>query len=153
MLNLGLYQGEPRDRPGHAVPGEDDGLMSRSAVREIQVSGISVRRGEVVVPTQIGDPVHGMLGCHSAQLVAGSLRAKGHDVRFAELPSCDDPAGEVDATLYLVTCPQLDGTTAAIAAAVAPGDALSAAAARAAVEGWATASASRTLVLGRSPAC
>ena len=71
--------------------------MSRSAVREIQVSGITARRGEVVVPSQIGDPVHGMLSCHAAQLVAGSLRAKGREVRFAELPSCDDPAGEVRA--------------------------------------------------------
>jgi len=127
--------------------------MSRSAIREIQVSGISVHRGEVVVPSQIGDPVQGMLTCHAAQLVAGSLRAKGRDVRFAELPSCDDPAGEVDATLYLATCPQQDGSTAAIAAAAAPGDALSAAAARAAVEEWASASASRTLLLAGSPWC
>ncbi|HTX85651.1 MAG TPA: hypothetical protein VME44_25985 [Streptosporangiaceae bacterium] len=127
--------------------------MSRSAVREIQVSGIRVRRGEVVVPTQIGDPVHGMLSCHAAQLVAGSLGAKGRDVRFAELPSCDSPAGEFDATLYLATCPQEDGTTAAIAAAVSPGDALSAAAARAVVEEWAAASATRTLLLAGSPWC
>jgi 4-hydroxy-3-methylbut-2-en-1-yl diphosphate reductase len=127
--------------------------MSRSAVREIQVSGIRVGRGEVVVPTQIGDPVHGMLSCHASPLVAGSLQAKGRDVRFAELPSCDSPASEVDATLYLTTCPQQDGTTAAIAAAVAPGDALSAAAARAVVEEWAAASATRTLLLAGSPWC
>jgi 4-hydroxy-3-methylbut-2-en-1-yl diphosphate reductase len=127
--------------------------MSRSVVRELQVSGIGVRRGEVVVPTQIGDPVHGMLSCHAAQLLVGSLRAKGRDVRLAELPSCDDPAGDWDAMLYLVTCPQQDGTTAAIAAAVAPGDALSATAARAAVEEWAAASASRTLLLASSPWC
>jgi 4-hydroxy-3-methylbut-2-en-1-yl diphosphate reductase len=127
--------------------------MSRSAVREIQVSGIRARRGEVVVPSQIGDPVHGMLSCHASQLVAGSLRAKGREVRFAELPSCDDPAGEVDATLYLATCPQQDGTTAAIAAAAAPGDALSAAAARAAVEEWAAVSASRTALVAGSPWC
>ncbi len=127
--------------------------MSRSAVREIQVSDIRVRRGEVVVPTQIGDAVHGKLSCSAAQLVAGSLRAKGRDVRFAELPSCDSTAGDVDATLYLATCPQQDGTTAAIAAAVAPGDALSATVARAAVEEWATASATRTLLLASSPWC
>jgi 4-hydroxy-3-methylbut-2-en-1-yl diphosphate reductase len=127
--------------------------MSRSAVREIQVSGIRVRRGEVVVPTQIGDPVHGILSCPAAQLVSGSLRAKGHDVRFAELPSCDSPASEFDATLYLATCPQEGGTTAAIAAAAAPGDALSAAAARAVVEEWAAASATRTLLLAGSPWC
>jgi 4-hydroxy-3-methylbut-2-en-1-yl diphosphate reductase len=127
--------------------------MSRSAVREIQVSGIRVRRGEVVVPTQIGDPVHGMLSCHAAQLVAGSLAAKGRDVRFAGLPSCDSPAGEFDATLYLATCPQEDGTTSAIAAAVSPGDALSATAARGVVEEWAAASATRTLLLAGSPWC
>ncbi|HUA40785.1 MAG TPA: hypothetical protein VMA32_04435 [Streptosporangiaceae bacterium] len=127
--------------------------MSRSAVREIQVSDIRVRRGEVVVPTQIGDPVHGMLSCHAAQLVAGSLRAKGRDVRFADLPSCDSSVGDVDATLYLATCPQQDGTTAAIAAAVAPGDALSSTVARGAVEEWATASATRTLLLASSPWC
>jgi len=127
--------------------------MSRSAVREIQVSGIRVRRGEVVVPTHIGDPVQGMLSCPAAQLVAGSLQAKGREVRFAEMPSCDSSASEVDATLYLATCPQEDGTTAAIAAAVAPGDALSATAARAVVEEWAAASATRTLVLAASPWC
>ncbi len=127
--------------------------MSRSAVREIQVSGIRVLRGEVVVPTQIGDPVHGMLTCHAGPLVAGSLRAKGRDVRFTELPSCDSPAGEFDAMLYLATCPQQDGTMAAIAAAVAPGDALSATAARTAVEEWAAASATRTLLLAGSPWC
>jgi hypothetical protein len=52
-------------------------MTSRSAVQEIQVSGVSMRRGEVLVPTQIGDPVHGMMICHAAPLVAGSLRAKG----------------------------------------------------------------------------
>jgi 4-hydroxy-3-methylbut-2-en-1-yl diphosphate reductase len=127
--------------------------MSRSAVREIQVSGIRVRRGEVVVPTQIGDPVHGMMSCPAAQLVSGSLQAKGREVRFAELPSCDSLASEFDATLYLATCPQQDGTTAAIAAAVAPGDALSAAAARGVVEEWAAAAATRTLLLASSPWC
>jgi len=127
--------------------------MSRSAVREIQVSGISVRRGEVVVPTQIGDAVHGLLSCPAAELVAGSLRAKSGAVRLAELPRCDDPAGDFDASLFLVTCPQQDGSTAAIAAAVAPGDALSATAARAAVEEWAAVSASRTLLMAGSPWC
>jgi len=127
--------------------------MSRSAVREIQVSGVSVQRGEVVVPTQIGDPVHGLLICHAAPLVAGSLRAKGGQVRLAEIPRCDDSGGDYDATLFLVTCQQQDGSTAAIAAAAAPGDALSAAAARAAVDEWAAASATRTLLMAGSPWC
>jgi 4-hydroxy-3-methylbut-2-en-1-yl diphosphate reductase len=127
--------------------------MSRAAVREMQVSGASVQRGEVLVPTQIGDPVHGMLICHAAPLVAGSLRAKGGQVRLGEIQRCDDSAGDFDATVFLVTCQQLDGSTAAIAAAVAPGDALSAAAARTAVEEWAAASATRTLLMAGSPWC
>ena len=127
--------------------------MSRSAVREIPVSGIRMHRGEVVVPTQIGDAVHGMLTCHAAPLVAGSLRAKGGTARLAELPRSDDALGDFDAKLFLATCPQQDGTTAAIAAAAAPGDALSAAAARAAVEDWASVSGTRTLLLAGSPWC
>jgi 4-hydroxy-3-methylbut-2-en-1-yl diphosphate reductase len=127
--------------------------MSRSAVREIQVSGISVQRGEVLVPTQIGDPVHGMLICHAAPLVAGSLRAKGKQVRLAELPRCDDSSGDPDIMLYLVTCQQHDGSTAAIAAATAPGDAVAAAAARAAVDEWAAACGTRTLLMAGSPWC
>ena len=127
--------------------------MSRSAVREIQVSGISVPRGDVVVPTQIGDPLGGLLACRAAPLVAGSLRARGRAVRLADLPNCDNPSGDFDATLYLVTCQQQDGSTAAVAAAAAPGDALSGAAARTAVEEWGAVSASRTLLLAASPWC
>jgi 4-hydroxy-3-methylbut-2-enyl diphosphate reductase len=112
-----------------------------------------MHRDEVVVPTQIGDPVHGMLTCHAAPLVAGSLQAKGRAARLAELPRPDDTSGDSDARLFLVTCPQQDGTTAAIAAAAAPGDALSAAAARAAVEDWGSVSGSRTLLLAGSPWC
>src|SRR5271165_211337 len=127
--------------------------MSRSAVREIQVSGASVQRGEVLVPTQIGDPVHGMLICHAAPLVAGSLRAKGRQVRVAELPRCDDCAGDADMVLHLVTCQQQNGSTAAIAAATAPGDAVAAAVARAAVDEWAAVCATRTLLIAGSPWC
>jgi 4-hydroxy-3-methylbut-2-enyl diphosphate reductase len=127
--------------------------MSRSAVREIQVSGISVQRGEVLVPTRIGDPVHGMLICHASALVAGSLRAKGGQVRLAELPRCDDSGGDPDIILYLVTCQQHDGSTAAIAAATAPGDARAAAVARAAVDEWAAVCATRTLLMAASPWC
>jgi 4-hydroxy-3-methylbut-2-en-1-yl diphosphate reductase len=112
-----------------------------------------MHRDEVVVPTQIGDAVHGMLTCHAAPLVAGSLRAKGQTTRLAELPRSDDSSDEFDAKLFLVTCSQQDGTTAAIAAAAAPGDALSAAAARGAVEDWAAVSGSRTLLLASSPWC
>jgi 4-hydroxy-3-methylbut-2-en-1-yl diphosphate reductase len=127
--------------------------MSRSAVREIQVSGVSVQRGEVLVPTLIGDPVHGMLICHAAPLVAGSLRAKGREVRLAELPRGEDSPGDADITLYLVTCQQQDGSTAAIAAASATGDAPAAAAARAAVDEWAAVCGTRTLLMAGSPWC
>lgn len=112
-----------------------------------------MHRDEVVVPTQIGDAVHGMLTCPAAPLVAGSLQAKGGTTRLAELPRSDDPSGDFDARLFLATCPQQDGTTAAIAAAAAPGDALAAATARAAVEDWAAVSGSRTLLLAGSPWC
>jgi 4-hydroxy-3-methylbut-2-enyl diphosphate reductase len=128
-------------------------MSSRSAVQEIQVSGVSMRRGEVLVPTQIGDPLHGILICHAAPLVAGSLCAKGGQVRLAEIPRGDDASGDFDARLFLATCQQQDGSTAAIAAAAAPGDALSAAAARAAVDEWAGASATRTLLMAASPWC
>jgi 4-hydroxy-3-methylbut-2-enyl diphosphate reductase len=127
--------------------------MSRSAVREIQVSGANARRGEVLVPTLIGDPVHGVLSCHAAQLVAGSLRAKGRQVRMAELPRSDDSGADADLTLYVLTCQQQDGSTAAIAAATVPGDTVAAAAARAAVDEWAAVCATRTLLMAASPWC
>lgn len=127
--------------------------MSRPAIQELQVSGISVPRGEMLAPTQIGDPVHGMLICRAAPLVAASLRAKGRQVRLAELPRFDDSSGDADLVLYLATCQQQDGTAAAIAAATAPGDALAAAAARSAVEEWAAVCATRTLLMAASPWC
>jgi len=127
--------------------------MSRSAVRETQISGVSVQRGEVLVPTQIGDPVHGLLPCLAAPLVAGLLRSKGRQVRLAELPHYDDAAADGDALVFVETCPQQDGSTAAIAAAVTPGDGLSAAIARAAVEEWAAVCANRTLLMAGSPWC
>ena len=127
--------------------------MGRSAVREIQVSGISVQRGEVLVPTQIGDPVHGLLACPAAPLVAGSLRARSAQVKLAELAGYENDSGEFDAVLFLVTCQQQDGSTVAIAAGAARGDARCAAFARAAVEDWAGACESRTLLMGSSPWC
>jgi 4-hydroxy-3-methylbut-2-en-1-yl diphosphate reductase len=127
--------------------------MSRPAVREIQVSGIRIPRGEVLVPTHVGDPVNGMLTCYAAPLIAGSLLAKGRPVRTAELPRGDDSTGDCDAVVYLTTCPQHDGSTAAIAAGAAPADALSIAAARAVVEDWTSVAASRTLLMAGSPWC
>jgi len=94
-----------------------------------------------------------MLSCLAAPLVAGWLRSKGRQVALAELPRSDDDTAEGDALLFLATCPQQDGSTAAIAAAAAPGDGLSAATARGAVEDWAAVSASRTLLIAGTPWC
>lgn len=127
--------------------------MSRPAVREIQVSGVSVQRGEVLVPTQLGDPVNGTLNCPAAPLVTGSLQARGHNVRLGELPHTGEDDGVFDAMLYLITCPQRDGSTAAIAAAVAPGDGLAAAAAKTVVAEWAGVCGPRSLLAAGSPWC
>ncbi len=127
--------------------------MSRADIRELAVPSTGIQRGEVVVPTRVGDPVHGLLSCPAGPLVAGSLRARGRPVRFADLsgePSADTDA---DARLFLVTCPREEGGTSAVAAAAAPGDALSAAAARAAVEDWAAVCGNRSLLLAGSPWC
>jgi 4-hydroxy-3-methylbut-2-en-1-yl diphosphate reductase len=124
--------------------------MSRAEVRELPVSSAGLERGEVLVPTHVGDPVHGLLSCPAAPLVAGSLRARGRPVRLADLTG---DAADTDGRLYLVTCPREDGGTAAVAAAAAPGDALSAAAARAVVEEWAGVCANRSLLLAGTPWC
>jgi 4-hydroxy-3-methylbut-2-en-1-yl diphosphate reductase len=110
-----------------------------------------MQRGEVLVPTHVGDPVHGLLSCPAAPLVAASLRAKGRTVRIGNLPG--EASADGDARLYLVTCPGKDGGTVALAAAAAPGDAWSAAAARAAVEEWAAVCADRSLLLAGTPWC
>jgi 4-hydroxy-3-methylbut-2-en-1-yl diphosphate reductase len=125
--------------------------MSRTDIREIPVPSAGMRRGEVVVPTHVGDPVHGKLCCPAAPLVAGSLQARGRPVRIADLRG--EASADADARLYLVTCPREEGATAAVAAAAAPGDALSAAAARAAVEEWAAVCTNRSLLLAGSPWC
>jgi 4-hydroxy-3-methylbut-2-enyl diphosphate reductase len=125
--------------------------MSRADVRELGAGSAGLQRGEVIVPTHVGDPVHGLLNCPAAPLVAGSLRARGRPVRIADLPG--EASADGDARLYLVTCPQEDGGTVAVAAAAAPGDALSAAAAKAVIEEWAAVCANRTLLLAGSPWC
>jgi 4-hydroxy-3-methylbut-2-enyl diphosphate reductase len=128
--------------------------MIQSGIREFQASGISVERGEVLVPRLLGVDAHGVLSCGAAPLVAGSLQRKGCQVRLAPVPRCDDPLGHGDgATLVLATCPQEDGGTVAIAAATAPQDKLAAAHARAAVEEWAAEAGHRTLLAAGSPWC
>jgi 4-hydroxy-3-methylbut-2-en-1-yl diphosphate reductase len=125
--------------------------MSRADVRELPAASAGMQRGEVVVPTHVGDPVHGLLDCPAAPLVAGSLRARGRAFRVGDLPG--ETSTDGDARLYLVTCPREDGSTVAVAAAAPPGDALSAAAARAAVEEWAAVCANRSLLVAGTPWC
>jgi 4-hydroxy-3-methylbut-2-en-1-yl diphosphate reductase len=125
--------------------------MSRADVRELATASAGMQRGEIVVPTHVGDPVHGLLRCPAAPLVAASLRARGRPVRIGDLPG--EASADADARLYLVTCPREDGGTVAVAAAAPPGDALSAAAARTAVEEWAAVCADRSLLLAGSPWC
>jgi 4-hydroxy-3-methylbut-2-en-1-yl diphosphate reductase len=127
--------------------------MSRSAVREFQASGVDVARGEVLVPTEIGDPLHGTLQCTAAALVAGSLERKGRQVRLAPLPECEESATASDPILFVATCPQRGGGAAAIAAAAAADDRLAVASARAAVEEWAAVCDSRTVISAGSPWC
>ncbi len=124
-------------------------------VREFQAPGLDVRPGEVLVPTEIGDPVRGQLKCPAAPFVAGSLRRKGRLVRFAVAPQFQDRQYDGDgAVLFVVTCPQHDGATAALAAAASPADRLAVAIARGAVEEWAAVLGGRRLLLTRAgPFC
>ena len=131
--------------------------MNRSAVRDFQAPGISVRRGELLVPTQVGDPARGQLPCPAGPLIAGSLQRKGWPSVLAPVPRLDDPGSDArdarDAIVYLVTCPQRDGSTAALAAAASPDDRLAAAAASAAVEEWAAVVGTRRLLAAGGPWC
>jgi 4-hydroxy-3-methylbut-2-enyl diphosphate reductase len=128
--------------------------MNRSAVRDFQAPGISVPRGELLVPTQVGDPVRGALPCLAGPLIAGSLARRGWSCGLAPVLRLDDPGSDArGATLYLATCPQRDGSTAALAAAAAPEDRLAVAAASAAVQEWAAVVGTRRLLIAGSPWC
>jgi 4-hydroxy-3-methylbut-2-en-1-yl diphosphate reductase len=125
----------------------------RVDVRELQAAGVSVRRGEVLVPTYVGDDVLGLLTCAAAPLIAGSLQRKGCQTRLAGVPGTAEPLADGDAVLYLATCPQQDGSTAAIAAAAAHDDKLGAAHAQSAVEEWAAVADTRMLLAASRPWC
>jgi 4-hydroxy-3-methylbut-2-en-1-yl diphosphate reductase len=128
--------------------------MNRSVVREFQVPGLTVQPGEVLVPVEIGDPARGPLNCPAAPLVGGSLRRKGRPVRFATAPQFQDPQYDADgAVLFVATCQQHEGATAALAAAASPADRLAVAAARSAVEDWAAVLGTRRLLTGAAPWC
>jgi 4-hydroxy-3-methylbut-2-en-1-yl diphosphate reductase len=128
--------------------------MNRSAVREFQAPDLRVQRGELVVPTQVGDPARGPLPCPAAPLIAGLLQRRGLRCALGPVPRLDDAGSDAGgAAVYLATCGQRDGGTAALAAAAAPDDRLAAAAAQAAVAEWAAVTGTRRLLLAGSPWC
>jgi 4-hydroxy-3-methylbut-2-en-1-yl diphosphate reductase len=128
--------------------------MNRRAVREFQAPDIRVQRGELLVPTRVGDPARGPLPAPAAPLIAGSLRRKGWRCVLAPVPALDDAGADGGgAAVYLATCAQRDGGTVALAAATSPADRLAAAAAQAAVEEWAAVTGTRRLLAGGSPWC
>jgi 4-hydroxy-3-methylbut-2-en-1-yl diphosphate reductase len=128
--------------------------MNRLVVREFQAPGISVPRGEVLVPTEVGDPARGPLRCPAAMLIAGSLVRRGWPAALAPVPRLDDAGGDAGgAAVYLATCSQRDGSTAALAAATAPQDRRAAAAASAVVQEWAAVAGTRRLLMASRPWC
>jgi 4-hydroxy-3-methylbut-2-enyl diphosphate reductase len=128
--------------------------MNRSAVREFRAPEIRVQRGELLVPTQAGDPARGPLPCPAAPLIAGSLHRRGLRCVLAPALRLDDAGSDAGgAAVYLATCAQRDGGTAALAAAVSPDDRRAAAAAQAAVEEWAAVTGTRRLLVAASPWC
>jgi 4-hydroxy-3-methylbut-2-enyl diphosphate reductase len=129
--------------------------MNRSAVREFHAPGVSVPRGELLVPTQVGDPARGPLMCPAGPLIGGSLLRKGWRAAAAPVPVLDDLGGDLGggAAVYLVTCAQRGGQTAALAAAASPDDRRAAAAASAAVEEWAAVAGTRRLLTAGRPWC
>ena len=89
--------------------------MNRSTVRELLAPDVQVAPGEVLVPTEVGDPVRGPLPSPAAPLVGGTLRRKGTRVTFGPAGSCADPGDRRGgAALFVATCAQRDGTTAAL---------------------------------------
>jgi 4-hydroxy-3-methylbut-2-enyl diphosphate reductase len=114
-----------------------------------------VGHGEVLVATEIGDSVHGLLPCPAAPLVGGLLRRKGMRVRYAPVPQSGDASqsDEGGATLFVTAALHRDGTSTAIGAAVDGVDGVTRAAARAAVEEWSAVTGTRRLISAESPWC
>jgi 4-hydroxy-3-methylbut-2-enyl diphosphate reductase len=128
--------------------------MSRSTVQEFLASGTHVSPGEVLIPTEVGDPVRGPLRCPAAPLVGGTLERKGKRVGYGPVGHCADPADDNGgAIMFVATCAQRDGSTAAVAAAASPADRVAVAAARMAVEEWSAVLGTRRLLAAGSPWC
>ncbi len=128
--------------------------MNRSTVREFLAPGTRVAPGEVLVPTEVGDPVRGPLPCPAAPLVGGTLLRKGTRVGYAPVGHCADPShDDGGAALFVATCPQRDGSQAAVAAAASAADHVAMAAARSAVDEWSAVLGTRRLLAAASPWC
>jgi 4-hydroxy-3-methylbut-2-en-1-yl diphosphate reductase len=128
--------------------------MNRVAVREFVAPGLSVPPGEVLIPTELGDPVYGALPCPAAPLVAGTLQRKGKRAEHGPAGQCSDPSGdEGGPVLFAATCQLRDGTMAAVAAAASRADRVAVAEARSAVDEWAGVFGTRRLLAGPSPWC
>jgi 4-hydroxy-3-methylbut-2-en-1-yl diphosphate reductase len=124
------------------------------AVRQFVAPGLTVPPGEVLIPTDIGDPVHGALPCPAAPLVAGTLQRRGKRFGHGPAGQCTDPSGdEGGAVLFAATCQLRDGATAAVAAAASPADRVAVAEARSAVDEWSAVFGTRRLLAGPSPWC
>jgi 4-hydroxy-3-methylbut-2-en-1-yl diphosphate reductase len=131
-----------------------DEPMNRPAVREFVAPGIQVPPGELLIPTEVGDPVRGPVPCPAAPLVGGSLLRKGKQVGYAPVGHCVDPSDdEGGAAVFAATCLQRDGAVAAVAAVASPVDRVAVAAARAAVDEWSAVFGTRRLLAGASPWC
>jgi 4-hydroxy-3-methylbut-2-enyl diphosphate reductase len=113
-----------------------------------------VPRGELLVPSQVGDPARGPLMCPAGPLIGGSLLRKGWRAAVAPVPQLDDLGSDLGgAAVFLATCAQRSGQTAALAAAASPDDRRAAAAASAAVEEWAAVAGTRRLLTAGRPWC
>jgi 4-hydroxy-3-methylbut-2-enyl diphosphate reductase len=118
--------------------------MNRSAIREFLAPDT----------TEIGDPVRGPLPSPAAPLVGGTLVRRGKRVGYAPVGHCADPADNVGgAAVFVATCQQRDGSTAAVAAAASAADRVAVAAARSAVDEWSAVFGTRRLLAAASPWC
>ncbi len=112
--------------------------------------GMSVARGDVLVPAWVDHPERGRVACPAARLLGGSLLRNGLAVRYQDLapPSPPSPAMDADgrAVLQVLSYLGRDGAATGLAAVSAPGPA--AAAVTAALERWAAVMRTRRLVVG-----
>ena len=129
-------------------------MTSRVSVRRYLAPGTAVAPGEIVVATEIRDPVHGLMPCPAAPLLAGLLHRRGVRVRCAPVPrSADDADADDGSALFVSTTVHRDGSATALGTAADSLDGLAIAAARAAVEEWAAVTGARRLLGAVSPWC